>query len=510
MPTAWSATEIARRIRAGELSAVEAVEAHIQRIEAVNPALNAVVVPLFDQARKEAAAADAARARGEALGPLHGVPITIKECHHVAGTCSTAGLEGQRSHRAEADAPTVRRLRDAGAIVLGKTNVPQLMLYMETDNPVYGRTNHPENPDRSPGGSSGGEGAIIAAGGSPLGLGSDIGGSIRVPAHFCGIAGLKPTSGRLTTMGSHDQLLFPGMEAILDQPGPLARHVADLALAMSVLAAPGQEAIDPAVPPVPWRDPAEVSVRGLRVGFYTDDRFFTPSPALRRAVREAADALQAQGAAVGEFTPPDVAEAARLYTGILSAGGADWAHPLLVGGRRDRRINGLLQLAKLPAPLRATAAAALSASGQRYLAGAVRAVSGGETAGYWQLVADRNRYRDRFLKAMEPFDVILCPPLMLPAFTHGASEYLNPIGTYAQLYNLLGLPAGVVPVTRVRPGEESDRPASRDLVVKVARQVETGSAGLPVGVQVVARYWREDLVLAAMAAIQAAVPPLRP
>lgn len=500
--TILGAAELARLIQSGQLSSREAVDAHIQQIEKVNPRLNAVVVPLFDQARDEAARADAARARGAELGPLHGVPITIKECHHVTGTASTAGLESQTGHRAECDALMVGRLRRAGAVVLGKTNVPQLMLYYETDNPVYGRTNNPWNPDRSPGGSSGGEGAIIAAGGSPLGLGSDIGGSIRNPAHACGIQGIKPTSGRLSVRGSADQMLFPGMEAIADQMGPLARRVEDLALAMSVLAAPGQELEDPAVPPVPWRDPAAVSVKGLRVGMYIDDGFLSVSPAIRRAVKEAGNALAERGARVVEFRPPAVSEAVRLYTALLSADGAAWTKPLLRGGRRDRRINGLIMLARLAGGVRRSVAWSMERAGQKYLADSLRAVGFQTAEGYWRLIAERKSYQERFLAALGDCDAIICPPFMTPALRHGASEWINSVGSYASLYNVLGLPAGVEAATRVRPGEESDRAPSKDVVLRTLREVEQGSTGLPVGVQVAARHWREDIVLAVMGALE--------
>ena len=278
--TALGADQLAREIASGAVSAREAAEAFISRIEAVNPALNAVVVPLFEQARADAAAADEKQARGEPLGPLHGVPVTIKESFGMTGTAATGGVPRWADNTASADSPLVARLRAAGAVVLGKTNVPELLFYLESDNPVYGRTNNPWNEARSPGGSSGGEGAIVAAGGSALGLGTDIGGSVRVPAHCCGIHALKPTSGRLTERGTFDEIIIPGQEAILGQPGPLARRVEDLALAMRVLAAPGQEALDASIPPVPWRDPAAVSVADLRIGYYTDDGFIRPAPAL--------------------------------------------------------------------------------------------------------------------------------------------------------------------------------------------------------------------------------------
>src|ERR1051325_10486293 len=184
--TQFSATALAERIAKGELSAVEVVEAHIARIEQVNAQLNAVVVKRYDAARAEAKAADRRRAAGEPLGPLHGVPITVKECLDVVGTPSTFGFASRAKDLATADEIHVARLRNAGAIVLGKTNVAQLLLFFESDNPVYGPTNNPWNLERTPGGSSGGEAAIIAAGGSALGIGTDLGGSIRVPAALCG------------------------------------------------------------------------------------------------------------------------------------------------------------------------------------------------------------------------------------------------------------------------------------------------------------------------------------
>ncbi|HLN63826.1 MAG TPA: amidase [Symbiobacteriaceae bacterium] len=498
------ARELADLIRHREVSSAEVVEAHIGRIQEVNPRLNALVVPLFDQARSEAKLADEALARQEAVGPLHGVPITIKECHHVAGTCSCAGVDGLKGHRAAADSLMVARLRQAGAVVLGKSNVPQLMMFLEADNPVYGRTNNPWNPDRSPGGSSGGEAALIASGASPLGLGSDIGGSIRVPSHFSGICGLKPTSGRLSIEGSADQVIMPGQEAILDQPGPMARRVEDLALAMSVLAAPGQELLDPTIAPVPWRDPAEVSLQGLRIGLVAFDGFLPASPAIRRAVAEAGAALEALGARVEPFTPPAVGEAVHLYTAIMSADGGAWAREVLRGSRVDRRIGSLVRLARLPSRFWRLLAGPVAGVGQAHLGALLRAMGARPAKGYWDLVLAKNQYRTQFLAAMDAqrLDALICPPFLTPALTHGASEFLNPVAAYAQLYNLLGLPAGVAAATRVRPGEESDRAPSRSLPEQVAARVEQGSAGLPVGVQVAGRPWREDVVLAVMGALE--------
>ncbi len=500
-----TATELARRIALREVSAGEAVEAHITRIGQVDGPLNAMAVRLFDEARRTAVEADARIERGDPLGPLHGVPITIKECFDIAGTPSTLGIPSRSTHRATADAPLVARLRQAGAIILGKTNVAQLLMYVESDNPLYGRTNNPWNVERSAGGSSGGEGAIIAAGGSALGLGTDIGGSIRVPAHFNGICGLKPTAGRLPVSGSPCYEIFPGNEAIPDSAGVLARSVADVRLAYGVLAAPGLEVEDWRAVPAPVRDPAAVDVHGLRVGVYEDDGFFPASAGIRRAVREAAAVLQARGAAVETFRPPDVAEAQALFYGLLSAGGGQGWRRLLGKDKPDPRVGDLLKLSSIPGPLRPVVGAMMRRQGQLYVAGLLPVARRRSASEYQDLVAERDRYRERFSAAVqqERFDVLLCPPNALPAFTHGASRDLAHCSVcYTALYNLLGWPAGVVPVTRVRTEEELGRPVSKDPVEKAALRVDLGSAGLPVGVQVVARPWHEEVVLATMAALE--------
>lgn len=515
--TRTGAAELARAIAAGELSSSEAVAAHIDRIEEVDPRLNAVVVPRFEEARHEAAEADAklveARRSGAAPGPLHGVPITVKESFHLAGTPSTGGVPARRSHRAARDAPLVALLREAGAVVLGKTNVPELLLYLEADNPLYGRTLHPEREDRAPGGSSGGEGAIVAAGGSPLGLGTDLGGSVRIPAHVCGIHGLKPTSGRLTMAGTFDATLFPGQRAVLGVPGPLARRVEDLTLAMEVLLADGRRSVDSRFPWASLGDPAAVRAEGLRVAWYEDDEYLRPAPALRRVVREAAVAFEERGAVVERWRPPDVRRAMDLYFALLSADGGAWSRDLLRSeGRHDRRVRDPGRIARLPGVVRSLLGGVMPLVGQRRLAERFRSVGACSSAALWRLVDELDGYRERFLDGLgwsrpdrtdaRGYDLLLCPPSAHPALTHGASYYLTGVSSYSILYNALGLPAGVVAAGRVAEGEECDRPPTRDVVETTARRVEEGSAGLPVGVQVVAPPWREDLVLAGMAALE--------
>lgn len=492
-----SGHEIVELLKVGQLSVREVVEAYIQRIGEVNQKLNALVFPMFEQARKDATSLDSARAQGEELGPLHGIPITVKESIEVAGTPSTLGLTERVSHRAAANAVQVTRLKQAGAVLLGKTNVSLLLRAYETDNPVYGRTNNPWNLDRAPGGSTGGEASIIAAGGSALGLGSDFGGSIRLPVHACGVHGLRPTSGRLTMLG-HARVQSSGLGAMTSQPGPIARSVADLGLAMRVLAAPGQEMFDTSIPPVILRDVEDI--RKLKVAFYTDNGLLRPAPALRRAVREAATALQACGAEVEEWLPPDPSEAWEIQLRLTCADG-------LASYRRalQRSKGAKVRLAAMPAVVRSAMTLAAELAGQNRLAASMRYKHRVSIEELSQLFEWKRQYAAKFLAALnaKQFDAILCPPDALPALKHGSSFYLSGCSiSYPGLYSLLGMPAGVVAATRVRADEESDRPKSRDLIERAASHVETGSTGLPVGVQVVARHWREDVTLAVMAALE--------
>lgn len=493
--THCGAAELASLIARGDATAREVLEQHIARIAEVNPKINAMCVDRFDAARAEADQADAKRRAGEALGPLHGVPVTIKECMAVQGMPSTFGLASQANHRATQDEVHVARLRAAGAIPMAKTNVAQALFFYESDNPVYGRTLHPWNPDRTPGGSSGGEAALIASHASPLGMGTDIGGSVRVPAHFCGIASIKPTAGRCEDLGWYSSPV--GQRAIVSQVGPLARKVEDLAVALRVIN--GGAAIPD------WRT---VDPKKLRVAYYTRDGSFEPSPAVERAVREAAQMLKAAGAQVTEWQPPDAREALDLTYGIYFADGLALMRKRMGPGPVMPQIKQLLSLARLPRAILPALRAVLKAVGQRTMADGLAPFGRRDTAHYWELVEAQMDYARRFASSLDtarggPFDIILCPPCATPALTHGSTRDLATLGSYACLYNLLGYPAGVVPFTRVRPGEESTRAASRDMVEKLARQVEQGSAGLPVGVQVVARPWQDHVALAAMAAIEA-------
>lgn len=502
--TSLSATELAQQLRVGALSAVDVVEAHIARIQAVNPQLNAVVLPLFEQARAQAQAADKQRASGGPIGPLHGVPVTIKDQFNVRGLPTTFGVARLKNQPAAEDGALVAALRAAGAIILGKTNVPQTLGVVETDNAIWGRTNNPWDSTRTPGGSSGGEAAIIAAGGSPLGLGGDYGGSVRLPAAWCGIYGLKPTARRLPQDAAPVRTAS-GAEGIVAQPGPLARSVADLTLALRVMVNYVVAHPTGSNPPLPLPAPETVELSQLRVALLPQIGDWPPASPIRRALQEAADALRTQGITVEEWTgAPNTQEGVDLFFRIVGAEGFSWVQQILAGEKPAPLMKPNVQLTTMPNAIMRLAAGVMAATGQRHLSTMARNATRQSAQGLMNLLGDRLAYEARFIAALDAgrYDAILCPALPLPAVRHGDVNNLADFWGSTLLFNTLGMPAGVAPITRVRPDEEGAWLAGKDRAEQAAHAVLQGSAGLPVAVQVAARHWREEIVLAVMAALE--------
>ena len=456
-----SATALARAIRTKEVSAVEVVQASLQRIAEVNPALNAVVQLCAEAAQAQARATDAALARGEQLGPLHGVPMTIKDSLDTAGVITTGGTQGRATFVPAQDAPVVARLRAAGAILLGKTNTPELTLAGETDNVLYGRTNNPYDLSRTPGGSSGGAAAIVAAGGAPFDIGSDTAASIRWPAHCCGIAGLKPTAGRVPRTG-HIIPFGLGARDLLTQNGPMARFVEDLSLILPIICGPDGQ--DPAIIPMPLGDPAMVELTQLRVAVHTDNGIVTPTVAIQDAVRRAAQALTDAGLAVEEACPQALGRSHRLAAALAAADGRAWVQRLLAKAGTTE-VHPWLVSNLAPAPSMSI-------------------------ADFTALLEEIDQFRSAMLAFMEHYDVILCPVNAVPALPHGTwrDAFRQGAFSYTQAFNVTGWP-GVV----VRGG--------------------TSPEGLPIGVQLVACPWREDVALAVARYLEEALggwqrPPL--
>lgn len=498
---ALTATRMRELLDRREVSSVDLARAHLDRIEARDPELHCFTHVFRDGALEAAREADARRARGESRGLLDGLPITVKESLDIQGAASTMGVPSRKSHRAKEDAAVVRLLKEGGAVILGRTNVSQYLIYHESRNPLFGQAANPWDLGRTPGGSSGGEASAIAAGLSSLGVGTDIGGSIRVPAHFCGIAGLKPTLDRWTNRGSNTSMA--GQEAIRGQCGPMARSTADVVLAMRALDPSRMSALDGRTPPLPFEDPARIDVKGLRVGVFDDDGLVPSSLAVARGVRRAADALRARGCEIVSFVPPHVADNVYLYFAAMSSDGGAILRRGLEGGEVDPVIKGLQRVADLPSPVRAAAARIAGLAGQQRIARLLSVIGQKTVDEFWGITTKIRAYRFELTEALDRarVDVVLCPPHATPALPHLGARDFALAGSPSMLWNLVQFPAGVVPVTRVRP-DEARRDHPRDRLETLAARVDERSTGLPVGVQVVARPWREDLVLAAMQAIE--------
>ena len=492
------AAELARRIADGAISSREAVQSHIDHLRTVDVALNAVVADRFEQALEEAQAADELQATEASLRPLHGVPITLKDCFDVAGMPTTLGTPSLSRRIVDRDATIVQRLRSAGAIVLCKTNVSQLMVFGETVNPIFGRTNNPWNLQRTPGGSSGGEAALVSAGGSPLGMGSDLVGSLRMPAHFCGVHTLMPSRG-LTPMAGVDSA-FHGISAVQNAAGPMALRIEDLVLALNVIKRPSEGASFADGYPAPAFQPEAVDIRSLRIAVWEDDGYFAASPAIRRVTRLAADRLSDAGAQVESFTPPQTDEMVRLLLSLLSGDGGANLLQLLQNDEMDPQLKQLHRAVSLPRWVRWPLTRWLEKTGRQQMAELLASLRLRNTDQYWQINHQADQYRARFAAQWQAgaFDAAVCPPFGVPAFPHGKSVEGMPASSYAFLSNLLQAPAGVVAAGRVGQDEESDSPSRRPVESTSIQLAEQGSAGLPVGVQVLGPPHSDNTILAVM------------
>jgi len=300
-----STTQLATAIRTRHISASETMQAHLAQFDKHNPALNAIHIIDAEKAMERAQAADDALARGEVWGPLHGVPFTLKDAHSTAGIRTTVGFPPFADYVPTEDSTVTARLKRAGGVLIGKSNVPLLLADFQTNNPVFGRTNNPWNVDRTPGGSSGGAAAALASGMTPFDIGTDLSSSIRIPAHFCGVFGLKPTERRVPLTG-----LFPNPHGtprgirIMSCIGPMARAAEDLALIYSIIAGPDGQ--DTEVQPVPIEDSPGLELRQLRIAFVPTFPGFPVAAKIRDAIKELAEQLEAAGAIVEEATLPEL------------------------------------------------------------------------------------------------------------------------------------------------------------------------------------------------------------
>lgn len=441
-----SAKRLAALIQAKKVSSLEVTQAYIKRIEAVNPKLNAVVFTCFERALAEAKFADEALAKGKVFGPLHGVPCTIKDSHETAGVRSTGGTLGRKDYIPSRDATYVARVRQAGAIIMGKTNTPELTLSGQTTNLIYGKTHNPYKLGYQPGGSTGGGASIIAAGGSPFDIGTDFGGSIRGPSHFCGIAGLKPTTGRVPRTGHIVD--YGGFFDAFQVVGPMARWVEDIDLITDLIRGP--DFIDAAIAPVPWLDPKAVDLKSIKVVYYLNNGSEKPlTPETEAAVKKTVALFKDLGVTVVEDCPTAlIKESQELRAALSTADGRGWVKRLLKK-YNTTQVSPVISLGDSPQC---------------------------DTKEFTRLAEEFDVNRSKFLGWMQPYDLLICPANRTPADPwpdEPRAQAPDPKNFgFTTTYNNTGWPGAVV-----RAG--------------------TSPEGLPIGVQFIAKPWREDVSLAA-------------
>lgn len=442
-----SATRQLTLLRAGEMRITELAEEHLKQIARLEPRLHAFADFDPERVRQEARRLEA---QTDAQGPLHGLPVTVKSSIATAGCKCEIGSLINKGQIPPEDAVVVARLRAAGALILGTTNCPEFLMAYETDNLLHGRTANPWDLTRTPGGSSGGESAAIAAGMSAGGLGSDSGGSVRVPAHFTGICSLKPTPGRIPGTGHLPPCVGPF--SVLGAIGPMARTVEDVALLFGVLA--GQDARDPISPPVIQRTPSFDDLRTSAIGYFEDDGLIPVTPETRAAVHAAAQALRNAGFRVEPFRPSTLEQLRTLWDKFFVQCGAMFYAPAIAGEENllSPIFREFLGIAASRPPLSAS-----------------------DLLNAW---AELDLLRARTLEEMAQYPVLLCPVASIPAWRHGERawtidgqrvDYLDAV-RHTQWFNVLAAPAAVVPVGR-------------------------SPEGLPIGVQVVARPFEDEVAL---------------
>ncbi|XP_070224222.1 fatty-acid amide hydrolase 1 [Bos mutus] len=494
--------QLVQKLHSGDLYPEAVLFTYIGKAWEVNKGTNCVTTYLAD--------CETQLCKVPRQGLLYGVPVSLKECFSYKGQDSTLGLSLNQGVPAEGDCVVVQVLKLQGALPFVHTNVPQSMFSFDCSNPLFGPTMNPWNSSKSPGGSSGGEGALIAAGGSPLGLGTDIGGSIRFPSAFCGICGLKPTGNRLSKSGLKGCVY--GQVAVQLAVGPMARDVESLALCMRALLCEDMFRLDPTVPPLPFREEIYRSSQPLRVGYYETDNYTMPTPAMKRALLETKQRLEVAGHTLVPFLPSNIPHALEtLGTGGLFSDGGTTFLQNFKGDFVDSCLGDLISILRLPGWLKGLLAFMMKPLLPR-LSAFLNNMKSRSARKLWELHHETEVYRHSVMAQWRALELdVLLTPMMGPALDLNGPGKATGAVSYTLLYNCLDFPAGVVPVTMVTAEDEAQLQFYKgyfgDIWDKTLQKVVRKSVGLPVAVQCVALPWQEELCLRFMREVEQLMNP---
>lgn len=490
-----TATQLAAKLQAGEVTAVQALLYFGAMAAECQRRFNCLTNVMWDEALARAQELDRIFKESGPVGPLHGLPISVKECMAVKGTQSTGGVAHLVNVIEQDDSNLIKILRRAGALIYIKTNIPQTMMISDCSNPIYGRTLHPFNPARTPGGSSGGEGCVVASGGSVLGMGTDTGGSIRMPGAWCGLIGMMPTLGRLTTFKNSNSL-FPGIEAVQSVGGPIAHTAEDAALFYRVMHEADMHEMDPLVPPTSWNEATFRADKKMVIGYFVDDGHFTPSDACKRAVELAVEELKKKGHTVVPFQLQDVDQVVATFFSFISGDGNFNLKPMLAREQVDACIAQAWSALSAPWLVRATLKTLLTLIGWKRIAN-VLTIKAGSAEWEHRMVHFRQQYQRALMIRMKDagLDALIGPGPAIPAPYHNTSQRMSVALAYTYFWNVMRFPAACMAITTVKPEDLNNPRPFKDMADLVANNTDLGSEDLPIAVQIVSYPYEDEKVL---------------
>lgn len=490
-----SLLELRQKLQEGVLSPELVVYSYMEQVLRAQKELNCLtgLVPDWEQQLQELQ-------QRPHRGPLHGIPISLKDSYQCQGQVSSCGTFALLDSPAMEDSVIVKVLKSQGAVVFAKTNIPQAMLSYNSDNPIFGNTLNPHNPKRSPGGSSSGEAALIATGGSILGMGTDLGGSIRLPASFCGICGFKTTSARLSLKGV--TTILSGLKMVSTSLGPMARDVDSLVLCMRALLCDELFRLDPIVPPLPFNNQLYSCSKPLRIGYYESNGFFEPLPCMKRAVQQSRELLERAGHQLIPFPVLQIEYMTfELFYGTVMADGLETIKNILKYGMISPGMKILYKMSRMPFFLRRFLIFLLRFRNPHMAKFMGKSYGLGSIKKFWEHQMAVTKFQTEFIsrwKALE-LDVLLCPAP--PSAFNLSFEYPVELSSYMCLYNALDFPAGTVPVITVTEEDEAELQQQFCDSQKIL-QAFAGGVGLPVSVQCVALPWQEEKALRLMKEVE--------